>query len=195
MGLYEKTFTYRAVAHIPYRYVCGQCGREVRGKAEVLGTCEERRSGRNKAALDRFQLSAEEDRLCRYKAQIALEGRIASRRAQVAKGNFSLLSAKDSRCPYCSATQRWHYRSGAVVGFCAGGLGGLVCTAFMIVSYIDDLSREEGEALALIFAACAFALSLVAIYLGIRTWQGLRKTRGQALNRPEVDFERMVESD
>ena len=185
---YTKTYSFSASAEVPYRYTCGKCGKEVRGKAQLVGKDEAKVSSRH---ADNLAISDQSRKQHEAEAVYRLRGQVQSNRRAVKKGNFSMLDSH-KKCPYCGAEQKWGYHRGTAVAFVLLALGAVALAALCAVLYIRQVRNGNSD---FTFLGCAIFLLFFGAMFALRAAsdiKGLRATGGQSVQMPEVFFDQMT---
>ncbi|MBR0373580.1 MAG: hypothetical protein IJH91_03505 [Mogibacterium sp.] len=190
MAHYEsvKSYYFGKSAKVPYRYVCGKCGKEVTGKAEIATENKEVKvSSRNPNNL---QVKPEDAAAADWKSLLELEALVSRRRSEVASGNYDLLN-KYCKCPYCGAYQKWSFRPGRAITFSILTLGGVAVDILSLILYIKQVrSGETDKTFLLIFLFLwLYILAFGAIAVG--EIKGLRTTGSQGALKPQVFFDKI----
>ena len=190
MAHYEhvKSYYFGKSAHVPYRYICGNCGKEVTGRAEISTDNKEVKvSSRHPENL---KIRSEDALQADMKSRYELQALVRQRKREVADGNFDLLN-KYSKCPYCQADQNWSFRPGRAITFSILAIGGIVLDILLLILYIRQVQRGETDKTFLL--AFFFLWLYIAAFGGIAisTIKGMRSTGGQSKQLPEVFFDRL----
>ncbi|MBR2697163.1 MAG: hypothetical protein IKE76_01095 [Clostridia bacterium] len=185
---YTKTFNFYATAEVPYRYTCGKCGREVTGRAELVGKDEAKVSSRH---ADKLAISDQSRERHQAEAVSRLRGEVLSNRRAVKKGNFTMLD-KYKKCPHCGAEQRWGYRKSSAAAFILLAIGAAALAVLCAVVYVRQVRGGNSD---FTFLGCAlFLLFFGAMFVVRAVWdiKGLKAARGQSEQKPEVFFDQMT---
>ena len=185
---YTKTYNFSATAEVPYRYICGKCGKDVRGKAQLVGKDEAKVSSRHANDLTISEQSRKQHEV---EAVHRLRGQVQSNRRAVKKGNYSMLNGH-TKCPYCGAEQKWGYNKGTAVTFVLLALGAAALAVLCAVLYIRQVRSGNSD---FTFLGCALFLlffsAMFALVAGFHI-KGMKATGGQSEQKPEVFFDQMT---
>ncbi|MCR4906826.1 MAG: hypothetical protein K6A33_12175 [Clostridiales bacterium] len=113
---WEKTYSFTSHYDVPFRYVCGHCGKEVSGVRKVERTYQysktapfdrwSRDQGRNNQIL---ALTEAEGKEGDAKAEALLKKELAFYKTEVGKGHYDVFLKQHTKCPFCQNVQRWAY--------------------------------------------------------------------------------------
>ena len=185
---YTKTYNFSASAEVPYRYICGKCGKEVRGKVQLVGRDEAKVSSRH---ADNLTISDQSRKQHEVEAVYRLRGQVQNNRKAVKKGDYSMLNGH-TRCPHCGAEQKWGYSKGNAVVFIVLALGAVALAVLCAVLYIRQVRGGNSD---FTFLGCAIFLLLFGAAFGLvagSNIKGIKATRGQSEQKPEVFFDQMT---
>lgn len=191
MAHYEhvKTFTYNASAAVPYRYVCGKCGKENTGKAVISAKKEISYRSRHEENL---KIGDNEAKMAESDAISEVTARLKIYRKQVQKGNYEILKPY-RKCRHCSANQKWGYSLPKAIIFILIAAAAAAAGIFSLNLYLGVLENEETDATFLLCTVFAFLWAAVFGYAGIKEAAGKLSSKSQQASKPEVYFDRMPE--
>ena len=113
---WEKTYHFTSHYDVPFRYVCGHCGREVSGVRKVernydyCKTAPFDRGASDQGRNDpKLALTEVEEKQGDAKAEALLKKELAFYKTEVGKGRYDVFLKQHSKCPFCQNVQRWAY--------------------------------------------------------------------------------------
>ena len=184
---YVKSFKISRSVDVPYRYICGQCGREVTGVAELVAKNEAKASSRHAD----FSLKEEVRKEHEQSALYDLWAKVKLSRKAVGKGDFSMLQPY-CKCPHCGAEQKWAYPKSSVVLFSLLTLGSAALVILAIVFYILHAHDENFDASVCWAALIPLFFGVFFCIRAVGDYKALCAAKGQATKKPEVFFDRMT---
>lgn len=184
---YVKSFSSIRSAEVPYRYICGSCGKEISGMIELTGKKETKLRSRH---AENLHLSEAEKTSLNYDALSELRAKLCICRKEYNRGDYSMLNSV-SKCPHCGTDQHWASSVKRGVMLLLLGLFLAAMTVALIIWQIGIWKSGDKDWSLLGCALMTAALGTFIIVCAVREFKAFKTAKNQPKQKPELYFDRV----
>jgi ribosomal protein S27AE len=180
---YTRTYSFSASAEVPYRYVCGQCGREVRGNVKLTEERQVQDTSRRASDLTINRIKCEGPQA---ETVEALRARVKAERLEIKLDNYRILEPY-KKCPCCGTIQWWAAHRGRAILWTLLALGGLILVGLCVAACV-----RKGDLMWLTYAVLPLLLGAAFTAKAVMDWKDVLHAGPRSTQKPEVLFDQLV---